>query len=257
MYRVHSQPSLTIYTCRNPDINGFLQWKNCKYTSFTTFRRSTTQILISHLALVNNFSPAPTSIGLLYQWPSSLNMISKNNVFLLILRCPTYKIQPGCTWVTDPADPCCQVPQCLSTPTPAPYRTPAPGATTPKGQTPTIGPNVTPTFTPYPSPLPQGVTGSVIGKPQVPSLRGMSFIVNYLFLKTNFCCKTAWQFTNLQYLYSINLFQETIHLSWKNYILLAKEVDSIESFHCTNKIDICTNKYKKYSLLIIYLCSLI
>ena len=137
------------------------------------------------MALINNFSLVPTSIGLLFQWPSNLNIIS-NNVFLLISRCPTYKIQPGCTWVTDPSDPCCQVPQCLSTPTPGPYITPRPGATTPKGQTPgllpTVGPNVTPTFTPYPSPLPQGVTGSVIGKPQVPSLRGMSFIVNYLFL---------------------------------------------------------------------------
>ena len=82
----------------------------------------------------------------------------------LITRCPSYQVKPGCTYVTDPSDPCCQIPSCLQIPTPVVTPTPGPGVN------PTPGPNLTPSATPYPSPLPQGVTGSVIVKPPVPNL---------------------------------------------------------------------------------------
>lgn len=46
----------------------------------------------------------------------------------LLARCPTYLDVPNnCRLVVDPKDPCCKVPECFDTPTPAPVTPPTPG----------------------------------------------------------------------------------------------------------------------------------
>ncbi|XP_041376891.1 uncharacterized protein LOC121389362 [Gigantopelta aegis] len=75
---------------------------------------------------------------------------ASNDVYNCFDRCPSYNNLPAsCTMVADPADPCCQIPQCLKVPTPMPGITPAPKP----GQKPT----------PVPSPLPTAVPGIING----------------------------------------------------------------------------------------------
>ncbi|KAJ8302983.1 hypothetical protein KUTeg_019379 [Tegillarca granosa] len=102
-----------------------------------------------------------------------------------IFRCPSYQVKQGCVYVTDPNDPCCQVPQCTvvpspqPTPQPKPGQTPLPGQTLAPnpGQTPapgiTLAPGMTPNPSPNPSPVPTGQTGVIFGKPQVPTTKGV------------------------------------------------------------------------------------
>lgn len=70
---------------------------------------------------------------------------------------------------TDPNDPCCQVPSCTVVPTPVPVQTPSPmpGVNT-------VVPGTVPTPVPsaFPSPIPTGQTGTIVGQPQIPPLRG-------------------------------------------------------------------------------------
>ncbi|XP_046570033.1 uncharacterized protein LOC124278355 [Haliotis rubra] len=66
-------------------------------------------------------------------------------------RCPSYSNPPpGCTLIVDPKDSCCQVPQCLVSPTLAPGATPNPNP----GQNPT----------PNPYPVPTAVPGTITGQ---------------------------------------------------------------------------------------------
>ncbi|KAK3591361.1 hypothetical protein CHS0354_040323 [Potamilus streckersoni] len=98
-------------------------------------------------------------------------------------RCPTFNnINAGCFMVTDPNDPCCQVPQCTYVPTPQPTPQPTPsrphsplppGVSTiaPPSQVPTVAPSATPP----PMPVPTAVPGVILSKPdptRPPSQRG-------------------------------------------------------------------------------------
>ncbi|XP_076470008.1 uncharacterized protein LOC143300296 [Babylonia areolata] len=87
-----------------------------------------------------------------------------NNYYSCFDRCPTYQLKAGCQLVTDPQDPCCQVPQCsvLVTPSPTPdaTATPFPNGTYPR---PTKGPDQVPV------PVPTNVTGILTGTLNTPT----------------------------------------------------------------------------------------
>ncbi|KAL8616408.1 hypothetical protein ACOMHN_032262 [Nucella lapillus] len=96
-----------------------------------------------------------------------------SNIYHCDQRCNTYKLPENCVLVTDPEDPCCQVPSCE----PVTQSTAAPGMVTtqvpptgPDGSTlspPTRAPNATPSKRPYL--VPTGVTGTIIGSNNNPN----------------------------------------------------------------------------------------
>ncbi|XP_060063144.1 kielin/chordin-like protein [Ylistrum balloti] len=89
------------------------------------------------------------------------------NYYSCFDRCPSFSnLDPSCIMKTNPNDPCCQIPECLNSPTLAP------------NMQPTLMPGATPNPNPYPVPtLPPGkITGS---GPQVNPNTGLPQIVGF------------------------------------------------------------------------------